>query len=116
MSLLVVLAAAIAVPTDDQICQSFTRQYATMTGSKMGPLIMLKSGPDCRTRTVTNNLAVSLAPDQRESYLTIFMQAANAGVCQSTDPAVRHIKSLGWRMLYNFKFPDGSVVHRKLDC
>jgi hypothetical protein len=102
--------------SDEQLCQSLRRTYARAEGTKVGPATILKSGPDCQAKTLNNRLAVALSGPQRQKFVSTFMAAAEANLCRSSDPTVLAFKARHWRWAYEFRFADGSVTNKKLDC
>ncbi len=102
--------------SDEQLCQSLQRTYAKVVGSKMGPATILKSGPDCRAKTLNNHLSVALSGAERESFVSRFMATADANLCRSTNPNVVAFRARRWRWLYEFRFADASVIKKQIAC
>jgi hypothetical protein len=107
---------ALSSLSDEQLCASLQRTYARVEGKQMGPARLLKSGPNCQAKTLNNRLAVAATGSQREKYVSVFMAAAEAGLCRSTDPTVLAFKARHWRWTYQFNFADGTVANKDLAC
>lgn len=109
-------ASIIPSLSDEQLCQSLQRTFGKAVGMKLGPTTILKSGPDCATRTLSNRLSVTVSGLQRQRFVSAFMGNAEANLCRSSDPTIMAFKARRWRWTYEFMFPDGTVTKTKLAC
>ena len=83
---------------------------------KIGPATIIKSGPNCRAKTLNNYLSVAVSGPQRAAFASTFIDNARSNLCHSTNPNLVAFKARRWQWLYEFKFADGSVIKKQIVC